>query len=252
MYSSYESNELLNQYLLFHYGTKEQLFPYKESLFKEDALLEFPARCVWDGLDFDDLKSRERALDLGCAVGRSSFELSKTFKSVHGIDYSKTFINAAEYLRTHQNHPLKLLLEGHKSLSLNVNLPPKVIPDRIKFSVGNAEALTSELGAFDCVIACNLICRLQNPMILLNKFPDLVKPGGQLFITTPFTWLESYTPHDKWLNANAKDSFSGLRSALEDNGHFLLVKSWNMPFLIREHSRKFQFSMAQASRWVRL
>ncbi len=251
MHSSYESNELLNQYLLFHYGTREQLFPY-ELPFDVDAILEFPVRCVWDGLDFNNLKSRERALDLGCAVGRSSFELSQNFDSVYGIDYSKNFISAAEHLKNYQNHPLELLLEGHKTLSVNVNLPPNVNPNRVNFSVGNAESLSEELGVFDSVLACNLICRLRNPINLLNRFSNLVRPGGQLFITTPFTWLEQFTPPDNWLNMNAKDSFSGLRSVLEDNGHFSLVKSWNMPFLIREHSRKFQFSMAHASRWVRL
>ena len=36
-----------------------------------------------------------RVLDLGCAVGRSSIELSQYFDEVVGIDYSKKFIQAA-------------------------------------------------------------------------------------------------------------------------------------------------------------
>jgi 2-polyprenyl-3-methyl-5-hydroxy-6-metoxy-1,4-benzoquinol methylase len=39
-----------------------------------------------------------RALDIGCAVGRTSFELSKAFDAVIGIDYSHSFIGAAQQL----------------------------------------------------------------------------------------------------------------------------------------------------------
>ena len=35
-------------------------------------------------------------------------------------------------------------------------------------------------------MACNLICRLPQPMQFLARLPELVKPRGQLFITTPF------------------------------------------------------------------
>ena len=42
-------------------------------------------------------------------------------------------------------------------------------------------------------------------------YPALLRPNGQLFMTTPFTWLESFTPKEHWLGTNAEDSFSGLR-----------------------------------------
>jgi len=100
------------------------------------------------------------------------------------------------------------------------------------------------------VIACNLICRLPEPARLLRRLPELLKPGGQLFMTTPFTWLEAYTPPANWLGEGAEDSFAGLRKALEPD--FALEAQWDMPFLIREHARKFQYSIAQASRWQRI
>ena len=70
-----------------------------------------------------------------------------------------------------------------------------------------------------------------------------------MFITTPFTWLEEYTPEANWLGDGAEESFSGLREALEPE--FRLLRKWDMPFLIREHARKYQYSIAQASRWQR-
>jgi 2-polyprenyl-3-methyl-5-hydroxy-6-metoxy-1,4-benzoquinol methylase len=37
-------------------------------------------------------------MDLGCAVGRSSFELTRLFDKVVGIDYSTRFIQVASAL----------------------------------------------------------------------------------------------------------------------------------------------------------
>lgn len=246
----YESDELLNQYLLFHYGSREQLFPYTFS-FPDVAVFDFPQRCVLEGVDKEQLPARSRALDLGCAVGRSSFELGRIFDSVLGIDYSTAFIQAAERMRSEGRHPLNRTIEGGRSLSESVSLDASLISNRVDFEVGDAMALRSDLGSFDCVLACNLICRLSDPMALLNRLSDLVRPGGQLVITTPYTWLESFTPSDRWLSAGAKDSFSGLTQALGSTDQFKLLKAWDMPFLIREHARKFQFSIAQASRWTR-
>ena len=69
-------------------------------------------------------------------------------------------------------------------------------------------------------------------------------------MTTPFTWLEEYTPPANWLGDGAVDSFAEMRKALEPA--FVLDRQWDMPFLIREHARKFQYSIAQASCWQRV
>lgn len=49
------------------------------------------------------------------------------------------------------------------------------------------------LGKFGCVFAGNLICRLPEPGNFYSRLPDLIEPGGLLFITSPYCWLESYT-----------------------------------------------------------
>lgn len=40
-----------------------------------------------------------RALDIGCAVGRSSFELAREIEEVVGIDFSHSFVDACNELR---------------------------------------------------------------------------------------------------------------------------------------------------------
>ena len=93
----YESAKLLAEYLLFHYGKPEEVLPYP---FGPLAALDFAVRIVTETVDFAALPEEARALDLGCAVGRSSFELARGCREVLGIDYSESFVRAASALAT--------------------------------------------------------------------------------------------------------------------------------------------------------
>jgi len=243
----YESDELLQQYLIFHYAGGEAQFPYA---FGGADALDFPKRCALEGADLDLLPPDARALDLGCSVGRSSFELARHCREVIGIDFSQAFIDAANRLAVEGRHPATRLDEGSATTELLIEVDADIDRSRVSFEQGDAQNIREDIGQFDLAIACNLICRLPEPMRLLRRLPELIKPGGQVFITTPFTWLEAYTPSKNWLGDGAQDSFAGLRAALEPA--FKLDRRWDMPFLIREHARKFQYSVAQASCWTRV
>jgi SAM-dependent methyltransferase len=110
--------------------------------------------------------------------------------------------------------------------------------------------LRGDLGSFDVVLAANLLCRLPEPRKFLARLPSLVRPGGQLLLTTPFTWLDDYTPRDSWIGGRGDISSA---EALTDllSPHFELREQKDLPFLIREHVRKFQWSVAWGTRWVR-
>lgn len=241
----YESDELLQQYLVFHYARAEEQFPYA---FGGADALGFPQRCA-AAIDMERLVAGARALDLGCSVGRSSFELARVCGEVIGIDYSHAFVDAAKRLQADGVHPATRLDEGSATTALQVRVDEAIDRSRVSFEQGDAQCVREDIGSFDVVIACNLICRVPEPMKVLSRLIELVRPGGQLVMTTPFTWLESYTPRERWLGDGAEDSFAGLRDALEPA--FALDLQWDMPFLIREHARKFQYSIAQASRWIR-
>ena len=240
----YESDDLLQQYLTFHYATPAEQFPYDSGPIEA---LDFAKRCALEGFDFEPMRSDTRILDLGCAVGRSTFELARFSGEVIGIDYSHSFIDAANRIKENGVHEFFRQDEGNQRTRLDLSVDSEIDRSRVSFEQGDAQDIRADIGQFDAVLACNLICRLPEPMRLLNRLPELIKPGGQLFITTPFTWMEEYTPRENWLDATKGESFAGLQDAL--GSHFRLDQQWDMPFLIREHSRKYQYSIAQASRW---
>lgn len=235
----YESDKLVAEYLLFHFGEAEQILPWSAG---PREALEFPARIV----ERFSPGAAGRALDLGCAVGRSSFELSRSCAEVVGIDYSRAFIAAAQTLQRDGHCEIGRVEEGHRTTRLAVALPTGVSAGRIAFETGDAMDLRGDLGSFERVLAANLLCRLRDPARLLARLPQLVVPGGELILTTPCTWLAEYTPPERWPTETTRD---WLMASLEQ--HFELVAEHEEPFLIRETARKFQWTVALLAKWRR-
>ncbi|MFY8215861.1 MAG: putative 4-mercaptohistidine N1-methyltransferase [Chthoniobacterales bacterium] len=242
----YESPGAVSEYLLFHYGDAEATLG---SLPGPRDAVGFATRLVHELIAGPDQLGR--ALDIGCAVGATAFELSKFCDSVVGVDFSSAFIDAASAMKNHGKATFPRRIEGRSYDTVTALIDGAARPDRVRFEVGDACALRDDIGMFDVVVAANLICRLPDPMAFLDRLPRLIHPGGQLLLTTPFTWMEEYTPVEKWLGAAAEGetSFEALKAILEM--HFTLELTKDIPFLIREHSRKFQYSFALGSRWRR-
>lgn len=243
----YETGRLLDEYLLFHYGAAADLLPEVEAVpALRQALagaVDFPVRTVGHFTS----PTAGRALDIGCAVGRSSFELSATCEEVVGLDFSHAFIRAATALRDGQCLNYQRHEEAHLHTALSARIPAHARPGRVRFEQGDAMNLRADLGTFDRVHAANLICRLSEPLRLLERLPALVRPGGELLLATPCTWLAEFTPPDHWPPG---ETFAWLQQLL--GSAFDLVHSTHEPFLIRETARKFQWSLSQVSLWRRL
>jgi putative 4-mercaptohistidine N1-methyltranferase len=240
----YDSDAALEQYLLFHYGTPEQICPL---LPDARTACGFPVRCVTEPLRHLKFPGRGRALDLGCAVGRSSFELGRAFDEVVGIDFSARFIAAAREMQMLRRATVRVPREGATVDELRLEFPPDLRTGNVRFEQGDACALRADLGKFDCVLLANLIDRLPDPARCLARLPDLVAPGGVLIITSPYTWLEEYTPRDKWLDGAGRGTLAALQELLAPA--FAFERALDLPFLIREHRRKFQWSVAEGSLW---
>lgn len=249
--SYYETDRALGEYLLFHFGTAEEILPYE---FGPADALNYPVRCVTECLDASKLSRVARALDLGCSVGRSSFELARVCRHVTGIDSSSRFIDCAERLRRHGLVEFDYVEEGSLYKRGRAVIPSDIETERIVFKTGDAMDLPVDMRGFDVVLMANLIDRLSEPRRCLARMPSLVKTGGQLIISSPYTWLAEYTSPEHWLGGYSRDgakvrTSEVLEKLLEPDFECVLIK--DLPFLIREHARKFQWSVAEASVWRR-
>ncbi len=245
--SFYETDKAVSEYLLFHYGSESDLL--FDDMGPREAL-DFARRC--GRLHEKHSIERKRALDLGCAVGAASQALSESFDAVVGIDFSHALIDAAKRIAANLEATIEITTEGDLTRRVAVSLPPDAQPERIAFTQGDAMNLSPDLGTFDFILMANLIDRLPDPKRCLQNIHSFTAERGILAITSPYTWLEEYTPKSKWLGGFEKDG-KPIRTA--DQLHEILapqfepLESQNMPFLIREHDRKNQYSIAHATLW---
>merc|ERR1711968_58020 len=115
---------------------------------------------------------------------------------------------------------------------------------KCRFQVGDACNLPiNELGTFDGIVAANLLCRLPNPAAFLDALPKLLNRGGVAALTTPFSWLEEFTPKNNWIRP---EDFQG---EMEARGMELVKPTEPIALTIREHTRKYQYIVAEASVW---
>lgn len=248
----YESGQYLAEYLLFHYAKPEEILPWE---FGPHAALGFPRRTAMAGVrHLRPGVEPGRSLDLGCAVGGSTFVLAEIFSEVIGIDYSRRFIEAARILASGGTIAYDRLDEGAVTSPLLAGPLPLSGSGSARFEQGDAMDLPAGLSGFDLVHAANLLCRLPEPMRLIRRFPDLVRPGGLLVLATPCSWLEEFTPRENWLGGRVDvgiptRTVERLRVLLGE--HFEEVDCRDEPFLIREHARKYQWSVAAVSVWRR-
>ena len=251
MSSLYESPKLLGEYLLLHYGGAKELS--HEGLPVDRSVTEtpFPVRCVRELLDRSLLSSSATAFEPGCSVGAAAFELSRSCVCVEASDYSDSFIVAAQRLKQEGRHKGLRLLEGSVTSPFEAVVPEGIDRSRVSFSVQDATNLPQAMGPYDVVLAANLICRLPDPEAFLSRLGDLVKQGGQLLLTTPFTWLEEYTPSERWIGGIDPDHRSEAELTRRLSDQFRLHRRVDLPFLIREHERKYQLGIALGTSWIR-
>jgi len=259
----YETQSLVDQYVDFHFPASSESLAGKSLLGAPENTLRFPQRVAQLLSKSLPAGGQKRAIDIGCAVGGSSFELAACgFDEVLGIDFSAAFIGAAQKMQRGEAVNFKLLLEGEVRADLAAQHEPNVdgaALGKVSFRTGDACKIkdeAAELGTFDGAILANLLCRLPDPLACLDGLEAIMKPGGAVVIATPFSWLEDFTPKSKWIggyldaSGNPVHSKDQLRQEMEKRG-FEKIYEEQMPLFIREHRRKGQYIVSEATVWRR-
>lgn len=225
----YEQRRAVDEYLQFHFGKPDDVLPYKGIPSSPHKALGFTARCA--ELCARHTKScrivkagkqEGMALDVGCAVGGASFELARHFREVVGIDFSRAFVQTAKLIKERGKLQYSAVREGDVTAKYEAAVAERIDRSRVTFRQGDACKLPSSLlggggsptniaahGRHDAVLAANLLCRLEDPAAFLRACARLVKPGGVLVLVSPYSWLEAWTPRDKWLGGYYDDASGG-------------------------------------------
>lgn len=243
----YETDSSVSQYCEFHYG--DEYFGVKN----------FPKAVAEICEELMEGRQFNRALDLGCATGRSTFELARFFPHVTGIDFSARFIRAGHDMQKNGSIRYAMASEGelvsyHEKTMEEFGLTET--RERVEFWQGDAHNLKPQFNNYDLVLACNLVDRLYNPAKFLDHIAGRINKGGLLVLLSPYTWLEEFTPPEHWLGGRKVDgenltTLEGLHNNLEP-GFRLVTEPRDVPFIIRETARKFQHTLSQMSVWEKI
>ena len=238
----YETDELVSQYCEFQYGDTHF------------GVENFAIECAKIASTF--AKNKTKALDLGCATGRATYELAKEFDKVEGIDFSARFVQVGSKLKEDGYVAFTSKEEGelisHKKVTIE-DLGYENVKEKVSFWQGDACNMKPNFDAYDLIMATNLIDRLYNPRLFLDTIEKRLNEDGILVITSPYTWQESSTKKEFWLGGykdkDAKEvkTLDTLKKILADR--FELVHTQDVNFVIKETARKYQHTISELSVW---
>ncbi|RYY15023.1 MAG: methyltransferase domain-containing protein [Alphaproteobacteria bacterium] len=146
-----------------------------------------------------------RVLDLGCAGGRTAFEVAAAAPSglVLGIDSNLSLLRLARRAARqgevdYDRRRIGLVYDRRR---FTADLPGR---DRVDFWACDATALPLAAGSADLILALNLLDCVPDPVGFLHHLAAMLRPGGALLVATPFDWATRATPALHWIGGHSQ------------------------------------------------
>jgi SAM-dependent methyltransferase len=134
--------------------------------------------------EMNDAKGTGTCLDVGCSVGRYTFECGRSGFAV-GIDVNFEQLRlAARYQRSgriNYTRKRRALFSEDKKSGFKPN-------DNVLFLLADIHNPPFKMESFDFISALNLIDSVRFPFTALGQMDAMLKPGGTLLLSSPYTW----------------------------------------------------------------
>ncbi|HUR29396.1 MAG TPA: methyltransferase domain-containing protein, partial [Planctomycetota bacterium] len=188
----------VSNYVFDHYGeldpAETQLEPVPGSISRLLGVLCDAAGELVDG----------PVLDLGCSVGRTSFDLAQRFsRDVLGVDLHHAKLRiAARVLREERVVYARRrvgLVYDRRAFAARLPGAP-----RVDFWSADAAALPFTSDTFAAVVALNLLDCARSPLDVLRECGRVLRPGGKLLLACPYDWSSSATPPEAWIGGHSQ------------------------------------------------
>jgi SAM-dependent methyltransferase/uncharacterized protein YbaR (Trm112 family) len=189
-------------------------------------------------------------LDLGCSVGRSTFELAgEASDPVVGVDLNVAMLRlAARALRNGRvRYPRRRAGLVYDLREFAVD-PPGA--ERVDFWACDAAALPFAAGRFGLIVGLNFLDSAHSPLDALTSIERALAPGGKALLACPYDWAAGATPVESWIGGHSqRGQFEGspeavLRALLTPGAHpasltglRILAEESNLPWRVRLHDR---------------
>lgn len=228
-----------------HYNTPDLVFKIQQGLKQAGKTLEKlqskdlslldqlhtgGAKATIGLLEKTNPKPGDRVLDAGCGLGGSSRLMAELFGClVTGIDISRTFIDAADFLTRHTR-----------------------LEKQVQFQTVSLLNNSLEDQSFDLVLCQHVLMNIEDKEAVIRDFFRILKPGGKLMLheITLGSHMEHFLLPVPW--ASSKDisflvpweqlsqvlSSSGFHSMSCDNQSYIALEWWQLAKKVTD-KRKF-------------
>ncbi|WP_407642938.1 5-histidylcysteine sulfoxide synthase [Corallincola holothuriorum] len=200
-------------------------------------------------------KPEAKVLDIGCGVGRASFELAKHAAQVDAIDFTARNIQQGYALLEQGEKRYTSQTEGELVAFNTIDLHTlgyEQDKHKINFIQGDPCNLKPRFSGYDLVLANNLIDRLNQPARFLEQMWERLNDKGYLVITSTYDWQETFTNKQYWLggikvNGENFTTLDGLTELLIPKFELVSVKS--LPFVLPQNKRRAIYATAEMTIW---
>jgi len=242
--NQFETNADVCQQLAAHYGKPEVVkenYCFAVANKIRDVLYQHQARTT-------------KLLDLGCSVGRVSFELSREFDHIDGVDFSARLIQHGVQLQSEHSIRYALTNEGELVDFKEIQLQQLDLPSghNIAFCQGDAGNLKAIFNGYDVILAQHIIEQHYDPALFFKKAHTRLNPNGLLLVLTDYRFNEHYTDKSKWfggikVNGENVTGDEGLGQQLGQ--HFQLLEQHELQQELKVDDRNFSISRKTLSVW---
>ncbi|MDP2728860.1 MAG: methyltransferase domain-containing protein [Dehalococcoidales bacterium] len=191
-------------------------------------------------LEMESIETGGLCLDVGCSVGRYTFQCARDGFAV-GIDVNLELLNLATAAQRNKkiSYTRKTRALAHAEISSDFS--PS---DNVLFLLADVLNPPFRMETFDFVSALNLIDSVSNPMIALGQIDAMLKPGGRLFLSTPYAWdagistgwleTEELEPH-----SFVKETLTGKQVAECGFNYNILTERTGIPWYLRKMDSQY-------------
>lgn len=183
----------------------------------------------------------DRAVELGCSVGRGLAELQAGAKVAVGVELNFGALRRARRLLAGRAVAWPRKITGRHYRTATAHAGDRAAPDA---GLVCGDALDPPLvpQTFDRVCAFNLIDSVRSPPQLLSVLDGLLKPGGELLLSSPYTWQSGIVAEDERLGGDdpAGEVARRLRDGVELEARYEIEDEAELTWWLRRDARAGQ------------
>ena len=143
-------------------------------------------------------------IDVGCSVGRATFELAReTDELVLGVDLNYAMLRTASRILRHGrvSYPRRDVGLVYQQREFDVGFPQA---DRVDFWACDVQNLPFASDTFAVATGWNVLDSVPDPRLMLSNLHRVLRPEGKSLLSCPYDWSPAATPVECWFGGHSQ------------------------------------------------